>query len=99
MVLDIGIEVKSRLRPPRPQIGRKLSFAAAFTALLAAGDAAAVDQPAFHSAVVRIGPAMASRMTSWHPDCPVATRDLRLVTVSYWGFDGRVHDGRLVVGR
>lgn len=25
--------------------------------------------------------------------------DLRLLTVSHWGFDGRVHDGQLVVNR
>jgi hypothetical protein len=31
--------------------------------------------------------------------CPVPFSQLRLVTVSYWGFDGRVHDGHLVVNR
>jgi hypothetical protein len=33
----------------------------------------------------------------WHPGCPVALSDLRLLTVSYRGFDGRGHTGRLVV--
>ena len=34
---------------------------------------------------------------SWQPGCPVALRDLRLLTVSHWGFDGRRRTGRLVV--
>jgi hypothetical protein len=33
----------------------------------------------------------------WHRDCPVALSGLRLLTVSQWGFDGRVHTGQLVV--
>jgi hypothetical protein len=36
---------------------------------------------------------------SWHPGCPVAIRDLRLLTVAHWGFDGKVHTGRLVVSQ
>src|SRR4051812_16842669 len=34
---------------------------------------------------------------SWHPGCPVAPAQLRRVTVPYWGFDGRRHEGALVV--
>ena len=36
---------------------------------------------------------------SWHPGCPVPLRDLRLVRARHWGFDARVHTGRLVVHR
>ncbi len=36
---------------------------------------------------------------SWHRGCPVGFADLRLLTVEHWGFDGRVHRGRLVVHR
>ena len=36
---------------------------------------------------------------SWHPGCPVGLVELRLLAVSHWGFDGRVHRGRLVVHR
>jgi hypothetical protein len=36
---------------------------------------------------------------SWHPGCPVGPRDLRLVRVSYVGFDGRAHTGAIVVHR
>jgi hypothetical protein len=34
---------------------------------------------------------------SWRPGCPVHYRDLRLVTLSYWGFDDKPHTGELVV--
>ena len=39
------------------------------------------------------------RSGSWTPRCPVALDDLRLVSLTYWGFDGRPHVGRLVVNR
>jgi hypothetical protein len=34
---------------------------------------------------------------SWHRGCPVAPAQLRRLRLSYWGFDGRVHRGALVV--
>jgi hypothetical protein len=36
---------------------------------------------------------------SWRPGCPVPIGDLRLLTVSYWGFDRAVRQGELVVNR
>jgi len=35
----------------------------------------------------------------WHRGCPVSLSQLRLLTLTYWGFDGRVHTGQLVVNR
>lgn len=35
----------------------------------------------------------------WRPGCPVPLSDLRLLTVTHWGFDGREHTGQLVVHR
>ncbi len=35
----------------------------------------------------------------WQPGCPVALSDLRLLTVTHWGFDGQEHTGQLVVNR
>lgn len=35
----------------------------------------------------------------WHPGCPVSLSQLRLLTVSHWGFDRRTHEGQLVVNR
>ncbi|WP_228010924.1 M15 family metallopeptidase [Nonomuraea phyllanthi] len=34
---------------------------------------------------------------SWRPGCPVHYRDLRLITMSYWGFDDKPHTGEMVV--
>jgi len=35
----------------------------------------------------------------WHKGCPVGLGDLRLLTVTHLGFDGRSHHGQLVVNR
>jgi hypothetical protein len=37
--------------------------------------------------------------SSWHEGCPVPIEDLRLLTLDFWGFDGSVHSGELVVHR
>jgi hypothetical protein len=37
--------------------------------------------------------------SSWHEGCPVGLGHLRLVRLTYLGFDGEVHHGRLVVHR
>lgn len=34
---------------------------------------------------------------SWRAGCPVPLGDLRMVTMTYWGFDNRAHTGELVV--
>jgi hypothetical protein len=34
---------------------------------------------------------------SWHPGCPVGLDQLRLVNLTYWGFDGAAHTGQLIV--
>ena len=36
---------------------------------------------------------------SWHAGCPVPLRDLRLLHMTYWGFDHRWHRGEMVVHR
>jgi hypothetical protein len=52
----------------------------------------------FRSAVRPIGPQVRARMgETWHPGCPVRLADLRYVTVSFRGFDGRPHTGELVL--
>jgi D-alanyl-D-alanine carboxypeptidase len=52
----------------------------------------------FRSTVARIGPGVRDRMGSaWRAGCPVGLGDLRYVTVSFRGFDGRAHTGELVV--
>jgi hypothetical protein len=38
-------------------------------------------------------------LRSWHRGCPLAKTELRVVSVSYWGFDDAPHAGKLVVAR
>ena len=37
------------------------------------------------------------RGVSWRPGCPVGLADLRVLTITYFGFDGRLRVGRLIV--
>jgi D-alanyl-D-alanine carboxypeptidase len=57
--------------------------------------------PVYKSSIAVIDPATRAAMvgSSWHAGCPVPIRDLRLLTLDYWGFDGSVHSGRMVVHR
>jgi hypothetical protein len=34
---------------------------------------------------------------SWHDGCPLPVAELRAIDASYWGFDGRAHQGRIIV--
>jgi hypothetical protein len=70
-------------------------FALAATPALAATEG----EPEFRGTIGRIGSKLADSMTpsSWRSGCPVPLRDLRLLTVSRWGFDGKVRTGRLVI--
>jgi len=73
-----------RLSPgssPRPSLSP--SPAASFSAAIAPIDAAT------RAAMLASG--------SWRPACPVAISDLRLLTLTYWGFDHRPHTGHLIV--
>jgi hypothetical protein len=53
----------------------------------------------FRGSVTPLPAALRETMTgrSWHHGCPVGLDDLRLVRARHWGFDERVHTGRLVV--
>jgi hypothetical protein len=51
---------------------------------------------AYTATVSTIPPDVLARST-WHPDCPVGLEELRYVTVTHWGFDGRLHTGELIV--
>jgi hypothetical protein len=57
--------------------------------------------PPFRGSVTTLPASLRATMTgvSWHRGCPVGLDGLRLVRARHWGFDGRVHDGRLVVAR
>lgn len=51
---------------------------------------------AFEVAVEAVSAAVVARST-WSADCPVALDDLRRVVMPFWGFDGMVHTGELLV--
>ena len=57
--------------------------------------------PPYHAQVAPLSPAQRTAMTPrvWRPGCPVPLSDLRRVTLTYVGFDGRAHRGALVVNR
>ena len=46
----------------------------------------------------RVGAVTAADLhASWRPGCPLSVERLRAVDASFWGFDGQVHEGRIVV--
>jgi D-alanyl-D-alanine carboxypeptidase len=47
--------------------------------------------------VISSTPTSADLSDSWHEGCPVAVADLRILTLTHWGYDGRVRTGKLVV--
>ncbi len=56
----------------------------------------------FHSVVGPLSAPVRTELLAakvWHKGCPVPLSDLRVLTVSHWGFDGRSHTGQLVVHR
>lgn len=54
--------------------------------------------PAYQGSAAPIDSATAARMSSSHrAGCPVPLSDLRLLSLTHWGFDGRTHTGELVV--
>jgi hypothetical protein len=54
---------------------------------------------AFHASVEPLSPARRAELTGrfWHAGCPVALTQLRVLTLTTWGFDGRAHSGQLLV--
>jgi D-alanyl-D-alanine carboxypeptidase len=64
---------------------------------------AALAAPAsFHSSVQPLPTAVKQQLRSggfWHSGCPVARKDLRLLTVSYRDFKGRNRTGQLIVNK
>ena len=68
---------------------------AALCALVAAAPASAV----FDSSFEPLSPSVRGKLsgTFWHPGCPVTLSGLRLLTTTYWGFDGQEHVGQVVV--
>jgi D-alanyl-D-alanine carboxypeptidase len=73
------------------------SLASLLAAVVLAGPVSAAAPPAFSA---KVGSARwIDIRSSWRGGCPVPPAELRLLRVSYWGFDGKSHAGRLVVHR
>jgi len=56
--------------------------------------------PVFHSSIKPVPAPVRTEVTAghhWYAACPVPLSGLRLLTVSYWGFDHRTHNGQLIV--
>jgi D-alanyl-D-alanine carboxypeptidase-like protein len=55
----------------------------------------------FHSSIQPLSSGVRAglRHEAWHPGCPVPLSDLRLLSMSYRGFDGNAYTGQLVVNR
>ena len=54
----------------------------------------------FHASARPLSPAIRHEVIQaqeWHAGCPVSLSQLRLLTVTYLGFDGQAHNGQLVV--
>ncbi len=81
--------------PGTPVTGPATTASLAPTTPAASGSAG----PVFQASTSALTAAMRSRMTgvSWHPGCPVGLSELRLLRLSYWGFDHAVHQGELIV--
>lgn len=66
------------------------------TSVPATAEPSTTPPPAFAAKVTKVS---RDRLPySWRPGCPVHYQDLRLITLTFWGFDGKPHtDGQLVV--
>ena len=55
----------------------------------------------FHAVIQPLSPPVRAELSGkyWHPGCPVPLSALRVLTVTHWGFDGRVHTGQLVANQ
>lgn len=72
------------------------------SALSATSTTATTTAPHFESSIGPIDDELKSELVSserWRPDCPVSLEELRVITVSYWDFDGRSQTGRLIVNQ
>ncbi len=74
---------------------RAIALMLVATAGLATLRVGQADTPLFSASVSRVSTSALGG--SWRPGCPVAPEGLRLVTMSYIGFDHRRHFGALVV--
>ncbi len=87
------------MKGPRAGYASAIALVAALVTSLVTPAPAAKKTDGFKAEVSRIPPDVKERMigNSWHKGCPVPLRHLRFIRVSYNGFDGEAHMGRLIV--
>jgi D-alanyl-D-alanine carboxypeptidase len=57
-------------------------------------------EPRFAASIDPLAPPVRAHLRSegfWRSGCPVPMSDLRLLSVTYWGFDDRAHNGQVIV--
>ena len=92
---DLRTAVVAGASPVPTPVGPAAAAAPTRVALPAVGPFRRTARDAF---VWSVAPVSAARLgVSHRAGCPVPVRDLRLVTATHWGFDGRTHRGQLVV--
>ena len=71
----------------------------ALVATMALAGRAQAANPVFHGSISVLTRVQKAEMRgiSWHRGCPVGLSDLRLLTLDFWGFGGRLRAGRLIV--
>ena len=96
-----AVTVRVRVTPTRPRPYRVVAEASAQTVEATAPSRAPAVRPRSAARSRRSRQRLARRMTgvSWRAGCPVPLSDLRVLSVSYRGFDGRAHTGTLIVHR
>jgi len=50
-----------------------------------------------YASTISAVPADVLARSTWQAGCPVKSTDLRYLTMSFWGFDGRAHTGEMLV--
>ena len=95
MVLNHAYHVRVR----RPLITLFVSMVTVVAAPPGVGAIHEARAPSYEARVSRLPEAIREMMigSSWRPGCPVPLRDLRMVRLTHWGFDGKVHWGKLVL--
>jgi hypothetical protein len=78
-----------------------LALVLTIAVMVSADPGEAIERPPYEASTSRLDRATRELMTgvSWREGCPVGLRDLRLVRLTYLGFDREAHRGRLVVHR
>jgi hypothetical protein len=56
---------------------------------------------AFHASIQPLPAPLRAELSGrfWHAGCPVPLSQLRVLTVTHWGFDGHAHTGSLIVNQ